>query len=117
LSTQVSCADFDWLSGCTEDPSVCPTTHPYAYRPSHGYDHCCATDKDSSGDVRGSGGNVESCQNNDHVKCSAGSGCVDYNGVTYATPTNDDMVKFTAMVASNYYTLDGFQPILTVNDE
>ena len=40
-----------------------------------------------------------------------------WDGVTYATPTNDDMVKFTAMVASNYYTLDGFQPILTVNDE
>jgi len=51
------------------------------------------------------------------VSCSTFAwlaGCAD--GVTDAVPTSEDMVKFTAMVAGNYYTLDGFQPNLNVDE-
>lgn len=63
----------------------CPRSHPYAYRPSHDFDYCCATNVDNFGFVAWSnGGDPESCQNNQYVPCPVGTGCVDGEpGVTF----------------------------------
>ena len=62
----------------------CPARHPYAYRPSHNFDYCCASSKDLGGT---SGANSryprstrsESCQRSQYAPCKSAP-CSDYKG-------------------------------------
>jgi len=69
------CADF-------VDESMCPGTHPWAYRPGVGFDYCCASADDNFGHVginalpdRTKRGN--SCKDSDVVRCVK-KPCADY---------------------------------------
>jgi hypothetical protein len=60
---------------------MCPETHPYRYRPNHGYDYCCA----NTSPLGGSGvPRSESCMEDAFTPCrnpEGGhvAGCLDYN--------------------------------------
>lgn len=65
-----------------QSPSVCPATHPFAYRPAANFDFCCASADDNAGHAginsspdRMSRSN--SCKDNDYFRCGVPP-CADY---------------------------------------
>ena len=61
---------------------TCPSTHPWAYRPDHHFDYCCASTMDKAGNVGANFGpratRGKSCKSNHFVRCSAPP-CKDYS--------------------------------------
>merc|ERR1712038_1662157 len=59
----------------------CPASHPYAYRPTSNFDHCCATTGDCRGNPTINGGDralrSDCCEGHQYTKCTSPP-CGDY---------------------------------------
>jgi len=70
---------YKWYVTNEEGMSTCPKIRPYAYRPKHNYDWCCASNEDTNGRKWSDGGDRESCRDHRNTKCQAANGCTDYS--------------------------------------
>ena len=70
--------------------TTCPKDHPFVYRPYHGNDYCCKTNKNING-VTFQDGNSGSCYGSEYQHCS-NPPCVDYGTKEGFTALEADMV-------------------------
>lgn len=83
FNTNTEAGYIQWASPTpAPSSSICPATHPWAYRPASNFDYCCTTGDDKHGHVginsfvnRSLRGN--SCRGDDYIRCPV-KPCIDY---------------------------------------